>query len=370
MTDPDQLEQLVDLAYSAAIDDALWPLWTQSVIDKLGADGGLFWVIDAEREEMSRSFFHFPGGKQDVLISEYQAEMVRLDPQMDRVCTSDTSEIYLDTDHVSIADRATREYLNWQVDRCGTRHHMTASVVLSDTLRAGISVHRSPEAGPANNLQQRALRAIFPQMARALNLGFKHHAQMKEAWWAGVTEPAGKAFLLIDEHGRVHRLSAAAKQVIERGDGLSVMRDRLVSRNAGATDALARIVLQAVSRQTPQSGSATVPRTVAKQPYRVVAYPLPVARRFLVPNEAAALVEIIDPIPGPASPGEVYRTVYGLTKREAEISALLASGLSLETAAERLGISRNTVRVHLQSLFAKTGTNRQAELMKVLLAVR
>ncbi|MNY82708.1 hypothetical protein D3C86_2249760 [compost metagenome] len=42
-------------------------------------------------------------------------------------------------------------------------------------------------------------------------------------------------------------------------------------------------------------------------------------------------------------------------------------GLTLDESAERLCLSRNTVRAHLRGVFAKTGATRQAQLVKTLL---
>ena len=47
-------------------------------------------------------------------------------------------------------------------------------------------------------------------------------------------------------------------------------------------------------------------------------------------------------------------------------AALLASGYRLEQVAEILGIAYETVRKHLKQIFGKTGTYRQAELVRIL----
>ena len=49
----------------------------------------------------------------------------------------------------------------------------------------------------------------------------------------------------------------------------------------------------------------------------------------------------------------------GLTARECEILALLASGRSNKELARSLGISPNTVKTHLASLFGKLGVDRR-----------
>ena len=47
----------------------------------------------------------------------------------------------------------------------------------------------------------------------------------------------------------------------------------------------------------------------------------------------------------------------GLSDREADILALLASGITNQTIADRLFISRDTVRWHLRSIYAKLGVS-------------
>lgn len=53
---------------------------------------------------------------------------------------------------------------------------------------------------------------------------------------------------------------------------------------------------------------------------------------------------------------------YGLTAREAEVAACLASGMTLPEAAAQLGIELTTARTHLGRLFDKTDTRSQLSL--------
>lgn len=57
---------------------------------------------------------------------------------------------------------------------------------------------------------------------------------------------------------------------------------------------------------------------------------------------------------------------FGLTAAEVELTMQLAHGLTLKEAAQDLGISINTARNHLQSVFAKSGINRQSDLVLVV----
>ena len=57
---------------------------------------------------------------------------------------------------------------------------------------------------------------------------------------------------------------------------------------------------------------------------------------------------------------------FALTVRETAVACLLIEGATLADVARGLDMQVGTVRVHLRSIFAKTGTNRQAELVALL----
>ena len=57
----------------------------------------------------------------------------------------------------------------------------------------------------------------------------------------------------------------------------------------------------------------------------------------------------------------------GLTRAEAAFAVEFANGSSLQTCADRLGISVTTAKTHLRRIFEKTGACRQAELMRLIL---
>jgi DNA-binding NarL/FixJ family response regulator len=52
----------------------------------------------------------------------------------------------------------------------------------------------------------------------------------------------------------------------------------------------------------------------------------------------------------------------GLTDREVEVLRLVASGLNLKQAAERLVISDHTARHHVESIYSKASVSSRAGL--------
>jgi DNA-binding CsgD family transcriptional regulator len=69
-----------------------------------------------------------------------------------------------------------------------------------------------------------------------------------------------------------------------------------------------------------------------------------------------------------AGAGDVrlLRESYGLTASEGEIAAMLSTGQTRDAICATRGISRETLRSHLRSLFAKLGVNRETEAIHLL----
>ena len=85
----------------------------------------------------------------------------------------------------------------------------------------------------------------------------------------------------------------------------------------------------------------------------------PTAILFITETEQAAVVR-----------SERLGQDFGLTRAEALFAAEISKGDGLQAAASRLGVSLTTVRTHLAHVFDKTGTRRQAELVRLILQGR
>lgn len=64
---------------------------------------------------------------------------------------------------------------------------------------------------------------------------------------------------------------------------------------------------------------------------------------------------------------EKLRGRYGLTEAESAVALALLTSDTLAQAADRLGVSYETVRSHLRAVFIKTGTNRQKQLVALMI---
>ena len=84
--------------------------------------------------------------------------------------------------------------------------------------------------------------------------------------------------------------------------------------------------------------------------------------------EKLAFVTISDPEAAVGPSPEEMRAIFGLTRAESHLAKLIADGRSMPEICETMEITVNTARTHLKRIFAKTDTNRQTELLKLLTA--
>ena len=81
-----------------------------------------------------------------------------------------------------------------------------------------------------------------------------------------------------------------------------------------------------------------------------------VGRPTLAPEAVQALIQ---------PPSEAETLAADLTRREQEVLALLVKGMSNPEIAERLVISRSTVKVHISSILSKLGVSSRAKAISL-----
>jgi DNA-binding CsgD family transcriptional regulator len=79
------------------------------------------------------------------------------------------------------------------------------------------------------------------------------------------------------------------------------------------------------------------------------------------------LLFVIDPKDQPIAHEEIVVKALGCTPSEAKLAQSLMVGIDLHAHAKKEGIAYNTGRRHLQSLFDKTETSSQVELVRRLI---
>ena len=178
--------------------------------------------------------------------------------------------------------------------------------------------------------------------------------------------------LLADASGRVVRANTAAKAMLDDGTGIFLDNGRL----AAAGSEILQKLIASCTRTSPvlggPGGEFKIPRELPRSPLHVTVTPLrSKARLSDVPwigvGTPVAIVTVRDPDIDRRRQEVNLRRRFGLTAAEARLAAEILKGDGRAAAARRSGISATTAKTHLSSIFEKTGTHRQAELIRLLL---
>jgi DNA-binding CsgD family transcriptional regulator/PAS domain-containing protein len=169
--------------------------------------------------------------------------------------------------------------------------------------------------------------------------------------------------------GRVVYMNAAAERQIKTGNSIRVVNNRIFPTDPTARTALSKAIDEASRDDGDDSVSGHSLAIPDLNGTGYVATILPVdrgqRRGIVAPFAASVAVFTKDPSQTTLMPGEAFARLYKLTGSELRVLLALAQGLGGKEAADMLGISEPTVRTHLQRIFSKTATPRQADLLRL-----
>jgi DNA-binding CsgD family transcriptional regulator len=174
--------------------------------------------------------------------------------------------------------------------------------------------------------------------------------------------------IAIERHGFVVDATAAAEVIFD--DNIRIRNRRLFVRDPGARSILNEAIDLLNGRAGLNSltlGPVVVPR-MDKLPVIVRIWPFERPTHPLGQDVGAILtLNALGPRTGP--PAAILAKTFRLTPSEAKLACIIARGVPPYIAARELKISRETARNQLKSVFAKTDTHRQSELVALLMQV-
>lgn len=176
------------------------------------------------------------------------------------------------------------------------------------------------------------------------------------------------ATIILDETGRVLRSNGAADRLVADGAVLRVSERRLRLTRRGDDAAFQALLDRAIAaRKADRNGGfVDAMRVESGNPLGILVRT--VAGNAPYAGDAGPALAVY--VSGSSESRPVERLVmqlFDLTSSEAQLTTLLASGLTLAEAATQLGLTENTVRTYSKTILSKTGVGRQADLIRLVL---
>lgn len=167
-----------------------------------------------------------------------------------------------------------------------------------------------------------------------------------------VLDKVGSAAVLIDRRGRTIDCNGLARQIVLDGDpeAAAALAEPFTPRTIhnALTEPFGTVELE-----RPRSD-----QRLAFQALDITA--MGEAHRLLILIDLAVRTQVCAP---------ALEKIFGLTAAEGRLAAELSRGVPLATIAQSRHVSIATLRTQLASIFAKTGTARQPELVALLARV-
>jgi DNA-binding CsgD family transcriptional regulator len=236
----------------------------------------------------------------------------------------------------------------------------------------GFCLNRGPRQGPYTEQERRLLERLTPHMMRAVQFGFQLGAYQALQHMAYRTlDRITVGVALLDRNARTLFVNKSLRSMTIDG-ALNLRNQKLSSYSAPHAKRIDNLVHSAL-RGAPGATMA-IPHPVDGRSVTVLVASVR-SRDFerfahMDMRDAAAMVFVLDPAVSTMTPPEWVMDAYGLTLAEARVALQAASGHSVAKIGSQLNISPNTVKTHLRSIFAKTGTHSQAELVSIIASLK
>ena len=237
----------------------------------------------------------------------------------------------------------------------GLGYGVATQIAPPDHPEMTVLFERKLESGVIGPETMAALAGLRPHIARSLTLATRLQRQRADAMTLGLNV-IGAPAAVMQASGRI--LSANDLFLSLQKSISTRARDRIVISDERTN----RLLYKALAGHAV--GSFPLP---SGEDGACILHVIPLRRNALdlSPN-GSAIVLISQPMGTIADAGTLLKGLYDLTKGEARVALEIMKGLSLPAVARQLQISHETVRSNAKSIYAKTGSTGQADLVRRL----
>lgn len=350
-----QYDELVALTYECVLDEGAWVRLLASLASATGRAHStiLFW--NSKTGEMPRiDVGHCPIDA----VAAYNTYYATLDPCRNFMAPRRAGHWYHDVEEFGARRIAGDQFYQDFMRPYGMGGISCIKLYELDNRGAYLSLLSAINAAVPGQEQQQLLQRLSRHLVMAGRL-FEHVQQLE----LGI----GKRDLLLNQHrtplwlvdaqGQLFFCNHAAEQHLrEPAFPLYLRQNQLLARQSASV--LRAMIQVAGGKQGPaRAGWLRLSDNGCRE---LLITPVNAETRFNLPfQKPLVMVALLENRPRMQLLVDLFR----LTSAEIRLAELIAQGLPPEECAARLGISINTVRTQLRSLFRKTETERQVELV-------
>lgn len=322
--------------------------------------------VDLPRRVVNTMFVE---GLEPEHIASYRQHYVAVDPWMSLVEATRHGQIRTtERHHPSASFRDSEFYNDWLSCQDNLKAATGIRIDVDPSNAIVVCLHYSVDAAPLlDGPATEVLNKLKPALIDAVRSAAMLRSNLEQKSHLGsVIEHIQGSVLLVDARRYIHQANVAATSEVDAGQIYGSVNNILVLQDAIAQRWLEETIDQLLTKQGERTAVASF--MTGEHVYRIrVMHTLSYGGEgfdLLVHPRPLILVNI-KMLSGSSLQLDIgaLQLAYGLTKAEIRLCETLANGYSLIESAHLLNITEGTVRQRTKSLFHKTGTRRQGELI-------
>lgn len=361
------IEPLLSSLYDGVMAPGGFQPFIEAMTDAFGLKGVIFCIRHADTLDIKGLWMC---GNEPKWMERYALEYAHDDVLAKHIARSPIARFYASNLDVPERDRFTelRFYREWVAPQ-GMAYAAGGIMLREGGWDTQIFLQRGPQHAPFTRAELDLFDRLVPHVQRAIQLRQRFaELQIGQDFLASALDVLSMPTFLFDETGRTAHTNRSADTLLRALQGCRVEDGHLLTGDVAVTRKLNFELTNAIHASRGDgaelNGVVLLPRQ-GRLPLMLMIAPLRVAAG---PVCGAALLFAFDPESTPPITAEVVSRLFTLTDAEAQLAVALCCGKTLDEAAEARGTTVHTVRSQLKSIFVKTGTKRQADLVSLLLA--
>ena len=374
MSDQDAFERILAALHEAMLDDTLWPTTSALIDEACGMQGNALLVRNGLKDDVRVTFvgLYFRGERREDWEREYLGVYHPSDERVPRLMQLPDSRLVRTADLYTDQELRTSLAYNEGLYRGSAQEGV--SVRLDGPNGSHISWVTADPVSPNGWESSRLtlLAGLLPHIRQFVRV--RHTLAKAEALGASVPallDNTRVGVIYLDQWGRIMEANDRARAILRQGDALADRSGVLFARIPADRARLKRLVAAALPTTSAPavSGLMRLRRRTAEPPFVVHVKPVGGRQMDFGARRAAALVLITEPGHMSRIDPALVAATLGLTQVESQIAAGLAEGRTVREIAVAMGRTEAAVRWHLHQIYHKQGLSRQADVVRLVLAV-
>jgi DNA-binding CsgD family transcriptional regulator len=371
-SDTEIVSDLIGKIYDAAVNSTQW---RTVLADLTSVLNGTAAVIRLFNKETLAPVFSAEIGHDDFYINAYHNYYYMLDPinscqdKLQVGVLLDTRKIINDRDFKA------SEFYNDFVRRYDLFYGVGANVAEVDDGCLRLGIQRSQQMGAFGVREKRLILQLTPHFQRALKIHYRFSALERER---NLTYEAMNRLtlgvILLDEEARPFFINSSADNIITKNNILLLSSSGARARYPSLDKSLQKAINECLLIAKGDTKNGNVHPFVFNNESGGSSLKLIVAPLFQAHGETSfglarpcIALYIFNTESLNVHSHELLSAIYELTPAESRLAIALGNGDSLDEIAGQFNIAKTTARAHLRSIFEKTNTHRQGEVVRLVI---